>query len=303
MGSYRLRHPRRDELGAAAKVVIDHEVALYGSTTYAPGDLRSEWAELDLDADVWVADEAGRIVGYATLQDRGELFRGEAYVHPDANLDAIGTGTVALLERVAADRGARRLQIGVLDGDEAGRRLLSTRGYRPVRMFREMRIELAAPPEPATLPAGLRFDEFDPERDVRAFHAAHQEAFSDHWEYTPRTFEAWSKWHLGSDKFDPGLWGVVRDGDEIAGGAICAANTYGGGWVHVLFTRRPWRGRGVGGALLQDAFGRLWARGERTVGLGVDAEGDTGAFRVYERAGMKPALGWVMFEKELRGAA
>jgi mycothiol synthase len=303
MSSYHLRHPRREEVRAAAKVVIDHEVALYGSTAYALEDLESEWAELDLDTDVWVAEEAGGIVGYASLQDRGELFRGEAYVHPDANVDAIGAGTVALLERVAAERGARRLQIGVFVGDEAGRRLLSERGYRAVRNFREMRVELDAPPKPAALPDGLRFGEFDPDRDARAFHAAQQEAFRDHWEFNPRTFEAWSKGNLESDKFDPTLWSLVRAGDEIAGGTICTANTYGGGWINILFTRRPWRGRGVAGALLQEAFGRFWARGERSVGLGVDAEGDTGAFRVYERAGMKPALGWVMFEKELGDAA
>jgi hypothetical protein len=35
------------------------------------------------------------------------------------------------------------------------------------------------------------------------------------------------------------------------------------------------------------------------VGLGVDSESDTGAFRVYERAGMRVALGWEMYEREL----
>jgi hypothetical protein len=34
------------------------------------------------------------------------------------------------------------------------------------------------------------------------------------------------------------------------------------------------------------------------VGLG----DDTGAFRLYERAGMAPVLGWVMYEKELGDA-
>jgi len=80
-------------------------------------------------------------------------------------------------------------------------------------------------------------------------------------------------------------------------------DTYGGGWVQVLFTRRPWRRQGVGAALLRDAFGRFWERGERSVGLGVDAANATGAFRLYERAGMAPALGWVMYEKPLGDAA
>ena len=58
----------------------------------------------------------------------------------------------------------------------------------------------------------------------------------------------------------------------------------------------------MGAALLADAFGRFWERGEHSVGLGVDAASDTGAFRLYERAGMAPVLGWVVYEKELSGA-
>ena len=166
-----------------------------------------------------------------------------------------------------------------------------------------MRIELTAPPAPAVWPDGLAADEFEPLRDARAFHAAQQEAFADHWENRPRSFDEWREFHLDTPHFDPALWSVVRAGGELAAGTICVDGQYGGGWVTVLFTRRPWRGRGVGAALLQDAFGKFWARGQRDVGLGVDAESDTGAFRLYERAGMRPALGWMMFEKELRGRA
>jgi GNAT superfamily N-acetyltransferase len=181
--------------------------------------------------------------------------------------------------------------------------LLESLGYRAVRVFREMRIELEAPPPAPEWPDGLRVDAFDPDRDAREFHAAGQEAFADHWDHTPRDFESWSKGHLDSERFDPALWCVVRAGDEIVAGTICTGDTYGGGFVHALFTRRPWRKQGVGAALLADSFGRFWERGERSVGLGVDAANDTGAFRLYERAGMAPVLGWVMYEKEIDDAA
>ncbi len=46
------------------------------------------------------------------------------------------------------------------------------------------------------------------------------------------------------------------------------------------------RGRGIGLALLQEAFRVFQARGERIVGLGVDTENATGALALYERAGM-----------------
>ena len=39
---------------------------------------------------------------------------------------------------------------------------------------------------------------------------------------------------------------------------------------------------GSGPAVAADAFGRFWERGERSVGLGVDAGPDSGAFRLRE---------------------
>ena len=92
-----------------------------------------------------------------------------------------------------------------------------------------------------------------PGRDAETFHAAHQEAFADHWDFTPRDFATWAKSNLEGDRFDPALWCVVRAGDEIAAGTICTGATYGGGFVHSLFTRRPWRRKGVGAALLHGA--------------------------------------------------
>jgi GNAT superfamily N-acetyltransferase len=293
------RPAERDDAAAVAELVIAYERSLYGETAYTREDLDAEWEAIDLSRDTLVLVDGDEVVAFASLHDRGELWRTDAYVHPAHRGRGIGTELTGALEEIAQSRGARRVQSGIAEPDEAGRRLLAELGYRPVRVFREMRIELDAPPEPPVWPDGLLAGAFDPERDARAFHAAQQEAFADHWEHRQRDFDEWSDFHIATDRLDPALWGVVRDGDEIVAGAICEANRYGGGWVGVLFTRRRWRGRGVGRALLQDAFVRFWERGERSVGLSVDAEGTLGAFHLYESAGMKPVLGWVMLEKEL----
>ena len=84
-------------------------------------------------------------------------------------------------------------------------------------------------------------------------------------------------------------------------GAICRADAYGGGWVDVLYTRAPWRRRGVGEALLASSLAKLWALDRPSIGLGVDAASDTGAFRLYERMGMRPEWAAVMFEKARDG--
>jgi mycothiol synthase len=286
---------------AVTAIVAALESSLYGQTTFSQADLEDEWSDLDLERDVRVVRDGDRVVGYGVVREKGEVWRVEGYVHPDSLGRGIGRLIATGLDEQAARQGARRIQNSVLEADSAACRLLESLGYGAVRVFREMRIELGAPPPAPVWPDGLRVVPFDPERHAFEFHAAHQEAFADHWDYTARDFESWSKLHLESERFDPTLWCVVRAGDEIAAGAISTDDTYGGGFVGALFTRRPWRKRGVGTALLADSFRRFWERGEHSVGLGVDAASDTGAFRLYERAGMAPALGWVAYEKELGG--
>ena len=290
------------DAAAVTEVVAALESALYGPSTFSQADLEEEWLDLDLERDARVVRDGDRIVGYGAVGERGEVCRVEGYVHPDALGRGIGKLIATALEEDAERAGARRIQNHVLEADSAARSLLESLGYGAVRVFREMRIELDAPPPAPEWPDGLRVVPFDPDRDALEFHAAHQEAFADLWGNTPRDFESWSKLNLGSERFDPTLWCVVRAADEIAAGTICSGDTYGGGFVQVLFTRRPWRRQGVGAALLRDSFRRFWERGEHSVGLGVDAASDTGAFRLYERAGMAPALGWVVYEKDLRRA-
>jgi GNAT superfamily N-acetyltransferase len=292
-----------DDAAAVTEVVLALESSLYGQSAFSQADLEDEWSELDVERDARVVRDGDRIVGYGVVRERGEPWRVEGCVHPDALGRGIGKLIAVGLEEEAARRGTRRIQNSVLEADPAARRLLESLGYGAVRTFRELRIELEAPPPTPEWPGGVRVVPFDPEHDALEFHAAHQEAFADGWDFVPRDFESWSKRNLGSERFDPTLWCVVRAGDAIAAGTVCTGHTYGGGWIHALFTRRPWRKQGVGAALLGDAFGRFWERGEHSVGLGVDAANDTGAFRLYERAGMVPLLGWVVYEKELGHAA
>jgi mycothiol synthase len=299
MSSFRCRPAVLGDAAAVAALVMAAERFLYGKTEYSLGDLEAEWESLDLARDTLVLLDGEQVVAFGSLDDRGELWRSDGYVHPEQRSRGIGTELVAALEGAAAGRGARLMQNGILEPDEAGHRLFAGLGYQPVRVFRELRIDLAAPPDPPDWPDGFVVDEFETDRDAAGFHAAQQEAFSDHWEYRPRDLTWWREFHVEREGFDPSLWRVVRSGDEIAAGSICEAGRYGGGWVSVLFTRRPWRGQGLGRALLRDAFEKFRDRGEPSAGLSVDAANTTGAFHLYESAGMRPVLGWVMYEKEL----
>jgi GNAT superfamily N-acetyltransferase len=105
------------------------------------------------------------------------------------------------------------------------------------------------------------------------------------------------------EQFDPELWFLAMDGDEIAGMSLCMRQSREDkdmGWVRTLGVRRPWRRQGLGLALLHHSFGELYRLGQSRVGLGVDASSLTGATRLYEKAGMRPIRQFDSFELELR---
>jgi mycothiol synthase len=177
-------------------------------------------------------------------------------------------------------------------------RLFSAAGYREVRRFYMMAIELEdVPPEPV-LPPGLTIDVMQAGEE-RAFHHALDEAFQDHWEHHPLPFEQW--WHERSSTpdYDRTLWFVVRDGCELAAAVRNIPNRHGGGLVAALGVRRPWRQRGLGRALLLHTFGEFYRRGTERVSLGVDAENPTGATKLYESVGMTTELERLVHERAL----
>jgi mycothiol synthase len=132
-------------------------------------------------------------------------------------------------------------------------------------------------------------------------HAAQQEAFADHWEHREVPWEEWERERFGDDRFDPSLWLLAVDGDEIAGFSLNYWKTGGDwGWIGSIGVRRPWRRRGIAEALLRASFAEFARRGETRVGLGVDGQSPTGATRLYERVGMRIFWRAVVYEKELR---
>jgi len=194
------------------------------------------------------------------------------------------------------------IQNTVLHVDRAARDLLEGRGYRPVRHFLRMQIDMSEPPPPPAWPDGVSVAAFRPDEDLTAVHACVHEAFADEWTFRPEAVEDWRKRKLEDPRFDASLWAVAREGGEVCGVALSTAGQFEMGFVNSLAVRPAWRRRGLGLALLHQAFTWFWERGERRVGLGVDTENSTDARRLYERAGMRAVWQADVYEKVLREA-
>jgi mycothiol synthase len=294
---YSLRRPRPEDAEAVATVMTAADEAAEEVTA---ADVKREWHELDLDNDVWLVASGNAVVAAAGLLKRADdRVASEAYVDPEHRGRGLGSALLTLIEKRAQELAPRaRLGNGALVSNDAAIALLEQRGYHPVRHFYRMTIDLREPPPQPRWPVGLEPRPFG-RKHAEAFHNASQEAFAEEWGHRPRTFEDFLRHRVEAPGASLDLWLGVWDGDEIAATMICDARRYGMGWIASLGVRPAWRRRGLGLALLHHAFGEFWRRGERTIGLGVDAENSTGATRLYERAGMRAVFEAVVYEKQL----
>lgn len=278
-------------------------------------DMQREWQfpGFNLETDSWAAlTPEGRLVGYMEFYEgisTSNYFSWGA-VHPDYRRQGIG----AHLRRLADARALESLPkappearvsiaTSVLSTNRGARIMLEREGFEHIRSFWRMRIDMDTPPAAPQFPEGITVRTHVVGQDDRAVWQALEDAFSDHWGHMPVSYEFFEHDMLKDKDFDPALWFLAMDGDEIAGFSLCFPKTNEDpemGWVGDLGVRRPWRKRGLGLALLLHSFNEFYRRGTRKVGLGVDTRSLTGATRLYEKAGMRPDREWARYEKELR---
>ena len=170
-------------------------------------------------------------------------------------------------------------------------------GYAPYRYHFEMRRPLADPIREAPLSAGLEVRAVTPEHH-RPIWNADEESFRDHWDHAEPVEGDFERF-FGDPDIDTSLWQIAWDGDQVAGlvinGIYPHENEQSGekvGWLDSVATRRPWRGRGVAGALIARSLAVLRERGMEIAALGVDAENPTGALGLYESFGFRRVRSW-----------
>lgn len=318
---FALRQVTEADAKAVTELVNSISQQISGVNEFSTTEVESFWRTpgVDMHEDVrLLISPQGEMVGYAE-----SLTIATIPVHPFIFIRvfpeiAEGEGPARLFDW-AVERATRVLQILPLDlrvsiatytlqGFEPLRKLFESRGFALTRHSFEMQIELRNAPKPVIWPEGITLRAFEPDAHMPEVYRAYDEAFSDHFGHLVQPFEqGLARFrHLlteDGDGYDPSLWFVAMDEDEIAGVSLCRPNSQfaePSGWVSILAVRRPWRKLGLGMALLQHSFAKFYKRGWRKAGLDVDASNLTGALKLYERAGMHVARRFDRFEKELR---
>ncbi len=271
--------------------------------------------------DVIIVQVRDEMVGYGRAwwwqePDKTRLYGHFGYLKGDWRRQRIGTTMLrwmqARLREIAGTHGQdgqRFLSAFASDTEVGTNVLLLGDGYTPVRygydMVRPTLDELPAAP----LPAGLVLRPVEPEH-YRLIWDAADEAFQDHWGYSPSTDEDYQGWLNDPVIFTPQLWRVAWDVEtnQVVGQVRsfinhAENNKYNRkrGYTEFISVRRPWRKRGVARALIVESFHVLKAQGMTEAALGVDAENLSGALRVYESVGFRVTKRSISYRKPLVG--
>lgn len=254
--------------------------------------------------DLTIAEVDGRMMGWARrdwvdANDGVREYRSRGAVDPEWRRRGIGTALLADGEErmralASTHRTDRPRVYGTFtEGRNAGANALAARfGYGPVRWF----FDMARPglqeslPDVPPMPEGLDVRPVQDDQLLQIWRAD-VEAFRDHWGGGDDSEEAFRRYQDAPD-FDPSLWVVAWDGDEVAAAVVNTIYVHENeemgrrhGWLDSVFTRRPWRKRGLASALIARSLHVLAERGMETAMLGVDADNPSGALRLYESFG------------------
>lgn len=304
------RQPTMDDAQAVTDLINAAEIAESGRGTLTEEIMRTSWEDPDIDLAqdaLLIAVDDGRIVACGDMGQRAHAhIYCSASVHPDFRGRGLGSYLVDWLDAQAqrhialAEPGVRISVINWISSvNQSAKRIVEQAGYKHIRSYWDMEIDMTEPPAAPQWPAGITLRPFIVGQYEHITYELDEEAFSDHWGHMPTSFESWAHWSIDRPSFDPTLWFLAFDGDVLAGISLCRYENEDG-WVGALAVRRPYRRLGLGMALLQHSFGEFYRRGTRKVGLGVDAQNLTGATRLYQRAGMHIARQADSYEKELR---
>ena len=307
-------YPHMVEVAAASKEADkDEDVSTLESLTREYANLKNS----DPYHDVVMVEMNGKLIGYKRVLWWSELDGTHIYCHfgfivPEWRGKGIGTAlfshSEARLREIAKDHTSatsRLFDVGCSDTQLGYENLIKSQGYSAVRDFYEMvRPDLENLPE-VSLPGGIDIRPVQLEQ-LRAIWEAEVEAFKDHWgEWTTEEedFKRWQDHHL----FQPHLWQVAWDGDQVVGMVRNFIDEDGNkkfnrkrGWTENISIRRPWRKKGIAKALIAASFRLHKEMGMTEAALGVDSDNPSGARQLYESMGFIKTRTFTAYRKPMQ---
>lgn len=261
-----------------------------------------EWPHYNPEKDLFLAEDNGEIIGVLDLRPEPDIDRAilRGWIAPEHRRQGLDKELLSHATQRARETGVAYLHVNIPADDGTTATILSGAGFRPIRYYLEMRLDLTRLDKKKVQKAHKECRCLKPGEEIKLTKLQNR-AFEGQWGYQPNTPDTITYYtRLGG--FSPEQVLFVCDEDRIIGYCWVEIIPDDEGWpegvIHMLGTDPDYQGRGVGKKALLAGLAYLKKKGILTATLNVDRDNWT-ACGLYESIGFKTFRQNVWYEKRV----
>jgi len=256
--------------------------------------------------DLFLAEEQGKIMGACRVVPELAIDCAvlRLFIKPDCIERGIADGLLRSALKRAGDLEAANVHADLREKDTAACKLFAGLGFRPVRRYTDMTLELAPDSIPESEHQDLSYHPLEPGGEEE-FTQLQNHVFGGAWGFCPNTASEIVQLLNTSGYGHDGVI-VSYYGEEAVGYCWTAElrrpeekSSKTIGRIHMMGIVPEYRRRGFGKHVLWSGLEHLAGRGIQTVELTTDNE-NKAACSLYEKAGFRAQTALVWYEKKIR---
>lgn len=304
--NYTIRNYRASDFASVVRLLNEAQRLAIDGNYLSPQTIREslERPNYSPERDLFLVETSGVIVGYLDITPETGIGRVilDCFIQPEHRRKGLATRLFNYASKRAREIGVKVIHVNVLEGNIVAQSALVKLGFRSVRRFHELRLELDEVSFPElTMDSPIRH--FQPGEEAKLTEIQNR-SFAGAWGYNPNTLEEVTYWASVSS-FSPEDVVLTCDGDKVIGYCVIqitgegeAATGQRRGRISMLGVNPDYRGRGVGRRVLLAGLAHLKSKGPRIAELTVDSENEV-ACALYRSMGFKVHDSSLWYEKTL----
>ena len=252
------------------------------------------------EKDLFLIETESDVIGFAELTPELTIGRTvlDLFIHPEHGQKELAQEILSYTTKRAKELGVREIHACISETNTASRKLLSEFGFRLIRRFNRLKLNLVDISKPEIV-GGISVHHLESGEENQLVEIQNR-AFSGHWGYNPNTLEEISYFIRMSDCSHEGIFLACQEAKPVG---YCwtkidfsPEDKESRGQIFMLGVDPSHQGRQIGKVLLQTGLGYLKSQGIKTAVLMVDSENKK-ALSLYRSAGFKAFKSYLWYGK------